>query len=226
MSEAPEAKNTSREALQALRQEYHSRPLQLEGLEADPLAQFRLWFQEAVAHEPFEANAFTLATCTPDGRPSARILLLKELDDRGFTFFTNYEGRKGRELTANPQAAMVFFWPGAHRQVRIEGEVERLSAEESDSYFASRPEGAQIGAWASAQSQPLSDEGALERARQEAQQRFAGSQVPRPPFWGGYRLLPRALEFWQGRPSRLHDRFAYTAQPGAVPGWSRVRLSP
>jgi len=189
----------------------------------DPLALLRRWYAEAQAAGP-RADAMTLATATPDGRPSARIVLLKGIEDDGVAFFTNYESRKGRELAANPHAALVLLWPAVDRQVRLAGAVQRLSAQASDAYFATRPRGSQLGAWASRQSEPLRDRAQLDERLAEAEARYAGGPVPRPPRWGGLRLVPREIEFWQGRPDRLHDRFAYVR--AADGGWTRTRLSP
>jgi pyridoxamine 5'-phosphate oxidase len=165
----------------------------------------------------------TLATCTPDGRPSARVVLLKGFDERGFSFFTNYQGRKARDLEANPRASLVLFWQPLERQVRIDGRVEKVSEAESDQYFAIRPRGAQLGAWASVQSEVVPDREALEASLAEVERRFGEGFVPRPPHWGGYRVVPDEVEFWQGRPNRLHDRLLYRRTPG---GWDLVRLSP
>ncbi|SPA45034.1 pyridoxamine 5'-phosphate oxidase [Cupriavidus taiwanensis] len=189
----------------------------------EPMSQFKRWFDEAVTAKLPEPNAMTLATVDADGQPSARIVLLKGIDDRGFTFFTNYESRKGLDLAANPRAALLFHWVQLERQVRVEGRVEKVSDDESDAYFATRPLGSRVGAWASAQSREVTGRDVLEQREQEYRSKF-GENPPRPPYWGGYRLVPTALEFWQGRPSRLHDRIAYRVQPGT--GWQIVRLSP
>ena len=193
-------------------------------LAPDPFAQFQAWFDTALAAGLPEPNAMTLATATPDGRPSARMVLIKGVDPRGFVFYTNYESRKGRELEANPWAALVFYWPELERQIRIEGRVERVAAEESDAYFASRPLGSRLGAWASPQSQVIPGRDVLEARLRDLEARFASGDVPRPPHWGGYRVVPEAVEFWQGRPSRLHDRLRYTRQ--ADGRWAIERLAP
>jgi len=189
----------------------------------DPMSQFKRWFDEAVSAKLPEPNAMTLATVGADGQPSARIVLLKGIDDEGFTFYTNYESRKGLDLAANPRAALLFHWVQLERQVRVEGRVEKVSDDESDAYYASRPLGSRLGAWASEQSKEVAGRDVLEQRETEYRAKF-GENPPRPAHWGGYRLVPTALEFWQGRPSRLHDRIAYRLQtPG---GWQIVRLSP
>ncbi|MDN7509132.1 pyridoxamine 5'-phosphate oxidase [Burkholderia multivorans] len=191
----------------------------------DPFAQFDRWFNEALAAKLPEPNTMTLATVGADGRPSARIVLVKGVDERGFVFFTNYESRKGRDLAAHPYAALLFYWIELERQVRIEGRVEKTSADESDRYFASRPVGSRIGAWASEQSAVIDSRATLE-AREKAFSERYGDDPPRPPHWGGYRVVPDTLEFWQGRPSRLHDRLVYTRDAAAPHGWTISRLSP
>ncbi|MCA7914805.1 pyridoxamine 5'-phosphate oxidase [Burkholderia contaminans] len=191
----------------------------------DPFAQFDRWFKEALAAKLPEPNTMTLATVGADGRPSARIVLIKGVDERGFVFFTNYESRKGRDLAAHPQAALLFYWIELERQVRIEGRIEKTSAEESDRYFASRPLGSRIGAWASEQSTVIDSRATLEAQEKAVSERY-GDNPPRPPHWGGYRLVPDSIEFWQGRPSRLHDRLLYTRDAGTSTGWSISRLSP
>jgi len=189
----------------------------------DPLAEVRRWYDEAVAAGLPEPNAMALATASPDGMPSVRIVLLKGIDDRGIQFFTNYGSRKGRELEANPRAAVTLYWQPLQRAVRLEGEVERLTGEESDAYFASRDRGSRLGAWASQQGTPIPGRDALEAALAEAAARY-GDEVPRPPYWGGYRLVPSAVELWQGRPNRLHDRVHFLR--GADGSWRSEPLSP
>lgn len=207
-----------------LRREYAGAPLLEEAVAPDAITQFRAWFDEALAAEIPDVNAMLLATATPDGRPSARVVLLKGLDERGFVFFTDYGSRKGRELAANPRAALTFYWPALHRQVRVEGDVTRLPAEESDAYFDSRPVEARYSAASSRQSEPVRDRAALEAAVRESRARFPDGDVPRPERWGGYVVSPAVVEFWQGRPGRLHDRLRYTRTPDG--GWRIERLSP
>jgi len=192
-------------------------------VDADPLAQFTAWLADAEAAGIRLPEAMILATATAAGVPSARTVLFKGLDDGGFAFFTNYESRKARELAENPVAALLFYWAGLGRQVRIEGEVERIPDTESDAYFRTRPYGSRIGAWASPQSEPIESRQALERRVGELEARFADGDVPRPPFWGGFRLVPDALEFWQHRENRLHDRIRYRRAPD---GWTIERLAP
>jgi pyridoxamine 5'-phosphate oxidase len=190
----------------------------------DPIALAQRWFADAQAAEIEQHDAMTLASATPDGRPSARAVLLKGIDARGFAFFTNYESRKARELDANPYAALVLLWVPLQRQLRATGRVERLSDEESDAYFATRPRGSQLGAWASPQSRPLPERAQLEERWAVLDARYGGGVVPRPPHWGGYRVVPDEIEVWQGRANRLHDRFAYVrSQDG---GWTHQRLAP
>jgi pyridoxamine 5'-phosphate oxidase len=190
---------------------------------SDPLAQLAHWYEHAVAAGLPEPEAMALATATPDGAPSVRFVLLKGVDERGVEFYTNYESRKGRELAANPQAALAILWRPLQRQVRLEGTVERLSGEESDAYFATRARLSRIGAWASRQSTEIPDREWLEARVDEYEARYPGEDVPRPPHWGGYVLRPHAIEFWEGRPNRLHDREVFTR---GADGWASRRLSP
>ena len=193
-------------------------------VDRNPFRQFDAWFAQAVDAKLPEPNTMTLATVDSRGRPSARIVLIKGVDERGFMFFTNYESRKGRELADNPHASLLFYWIELERQVRIEGTVVKASPAESDQYYESRPLGSRIGAWASEQSQAIESRTVLESREKEISAKY-GEHPPRPPHWGGYRLIPDAIEFWQGRPSRLHDRLLYTR---AVEGgdWQLARLSP
>ncbi|MEO7987750.1 MAG: pyridoxamine 5'-phosphate oxidase [Gemmatimonadales bacterium] len=207
-----------------LRRDYALARLDEADVSHDPIVEFARWFAEAQqAHVP-EPNAMTLATATPDGEPSARIVLLKAFDERGFVFFTDYRSRKGGELEANPRAALVFRWGEVERQVRITGGVALASREESDTYFRSRPLGSRLGAWASHQSQVIPGRAVLEQDFRQVEQRFGNGDVPLPPYWGGYRVVPDTIEFWQGRESRLHDRIRYVREPGK--GWRVERLSP
>ncbi|MCS5617450.1 MAG: pyridoxamine 5'-phosphate oxidase [Planctomycetota bacterium] len=207
------------------RKEYEQGVLDEAGVDPDPIRQFAAWYDEAVAAGIPEPEAMTLSTATPEGRPSARIVLLRGFDERGFCFFTNYESRKGRELAANPQAALTFHWAEPERQVRIEGRIEQTTPTESDAYFTSRPRTSRLGAWSSPQSQVIAGRKTLEQlfARFRAEHPDDAA-IPRPPHWGGYRLIPERIEFWQGRPSRLHDRLQFSREAGG--GWAIVRLAP
>jgi pyridoxamine 5'-phosphate oxidase len=203
----------------------HGRFQLVEGdVDPDPIVQFRAWYDEAARGGVAESNAMALATATTEGRPSVRIVLLRGIDERGFSFFTNYESRKAREIEASPFAALVFFWHELERQVRVEGRVERVSALESDGYFRSRPKGARLGAWASPQSRVIAGREALESHFRQLESECLDDDVPRPPNWGGYRVVPDSIEFWQGRPNRLHDRLRYTRT--ARGGWLIERLAP
>jgi pyridoxamine 5'-phosphate oxidase len=211
------------ELLAELRTDYARSELRKAGVDPDPLRQFRHWLEEAIAAELPEPNAMTLATVDTDGRPKARVVLLKGLDETGFLFFTHYTSAKGRQLAANPHAALVFLWHELERQVRIEGRVERLPRAESEGYFRSRPRASQLGALASRQSEVVANRETLEQRFAELERQYAGGGIPMPEQWGGYRLLPTLLEFWQGRPGRLHDRLRYRRQEG---GWWLERLEP
>lgn len=213
------------QTLADMRREYTRDGLNEAQAPAEPFVLFQQWFEDAVKTEqlPVEPNAMTLATVDADGQPHCRVLLLKGLDDRGFTFFSNYDSAKGDQLAANPRAAMTFFWPALERQVRIEGRVEKVSVEESDAYYRVRPLGSRLGAWASPQSRVIGSREELERLLAETEKRFMDVAPHCPDHWGGYRLLPQRIEFWQGRPSRLHDRLNYRLVDGA---WQRERLAP
>lgn len=234
-------------AIADLRREYSLMGLRRGDLDPDPIAQFKKWFDQAAGArasgrvrrffirlykalllatgaESLDLTAMTLATVDKQGRPSARVVLLKGVDERGFVFFTNYDSRKGQELAENPQAALVFYWSDQERQVCIAGEVSKLPPAESEAYFKTRPRGSREAAWASQQSTAIKDRAALEEKWKQVETRYAGQEIPRPPFWGGFLLLPTRVEFWQGRPNRLHDRFRYTRQADQT--WLIERLSP
>jgi len=234
-------------AISELRREYNLTGLRREDLAPEPLAQFRLWFEQAAGSrrsgrvlkffvgvyksllglkrvEQIDVNAMTLATVNQRGEPSARVVLLKGASERGFIFYTNYNSRKGRELAQNPHAAVVFYWPELERQVCAAGTVSKVSAEESDAYFRSRPRGSWLAAWASNQSEPVPNRATLEERWAMFEKQYPGPDVPRPPHWGGYVLTPERVEFWQGRPNRLHDRFVYTRQTDGT--WRVERLCP
>jgi len=208
-----------------LRKEYEGPTLELSDVSGDPIKQFETWFREAQNNDIQEPNVMTLATSTNEGKPSARIVLLKGVEENGFLFFTNYGSRKGTELAENPNAALVFCWLEMARQIRIEGFVQKISAEDSKSYFQSRPKGSQIGAWASPQSTIINDREILENKADELAKEFADAEkLPLPEFWGGYLLIPTMIEFWQGRINRLHDRIIYTKQNDGT--WTIERLAP
>jgi pyridoxamine 5'-phosphate oxidase len=206
-----------------LRAEYSTVGVSREELNDDPVEQFRAWFDQALASGIHEPNAMTLATAGSDGRPVARTVLLKQYDERGFVFFTNLESRKARHIAENPHAALLFPWVALERQILITGRVERVSVAEAAAYFVTRPVGSQLAAWASPQSTVLSSRGLLEAKWEEMKRKFADGKIPLPSFWGGYRVLPDLFEFWQGRASRMHDRFQYTRTDGA---WVIERLAP
>ena len=210
-------------AISDLRKEYALNGLDKADVSPDPIAQFRVWFEAALGAGVPEPNAMHVSTVTADGRPDGRIVLIKDVSDAGFVFYTNYESRKGRQLTDRPFAALTFFYPELERQIRIEGRVEKVSADESDAYFNSRPRGSQIGAWVSQQSSLVESRDVLQNRQRELEAQFDSQPVPRPPHWGGFRVVPDMLEFWQGRPSRLHDRIRYRKVGG---DWVIERLSP
>jgi len=214
----------NKEELQNLRQDYSAATLSETSINVNPIKQFDIWFNEALEAKIHEPNAMTLATATSDGRPSARIVLLKGFDANGFAFYTNYLSRKGKELTKNPNAAIVFFWGELERQVRIEGTIEKLSKEQSERYFHSRPKLSQIGALASPQSQEIAGRDELETKMAQLEGEYADKEVPKPSYWGGYILKPRLIEFWQGRNSRLHDRIVFKKIDNKT--WKKVRLAP
>jgi len=212
--------------LAELRREYAREGLHREALAADPFAQFERWFEQARQAELDEPNAFCLATAGADGRPSTRTVLLKDFSERGFIFYTNYESRKAREIDENPRAAANFLWLPLQRQVNVAGTVERVSRAESLRYFLSRPFGSRLGAWSSPQSQVISSRRVVEMKLDEMKRKYADGEVPLPGFWGGYRIVPETVEFWQGRPNRLHDRFQYRRGHNGEHPWVAERLAP
>jgi pyridoxamine 5'-phosphate oxidase len=207
-----------------MHKDYSSEALDENQVDPNPIKQFQVWFDDAKAENLILPESMTLATATKEGRPSARLVLLKGVDDRGFVFYTNYRSAKARSLDENPYASLVFFWPQLERQVRIEGTTSRVSAEESDAYFHTRPRDSQLGAIASPQSEVIEDRESLQRKFDELEDRYRGREVERPAHWGGYRLEPDRIEFWKGRPGRLHDRIVYQLQPDG--SWSINRLAP
>ncbi|MGX5691012.1 pyridoxamine 5'-phosphate oxidase [Arcticibacter tournemirensis] len=214
----------SNETIQNLRQEYRSATLSEKEVAPDPISQFSKWFSEALASSLTEPNAMTLATATADGKPSARIMLLKGFEEKGFVFYTNYLSRKGQEITKNPVAALVFFWQELERQVRIEGILEKIEEKESEKYFHSRPRGSQIGAHASPQSREIPGREVLQKNLQQLEEKYKeGVEIPKPPHWGGYIVKPTFVEFWQGGQGRLHDRIAYRLENNH---WNIIRLAP
>jgi pyridoxamine 5'-phosphate oxidase len=210
--------------LSGLRHEYDAHGLRRADLHSDPIEQFQAWFAAALATESRDVNAMSLATASPDGRPSVRIVLLKAVDHRGFCFFTNYDSEKGRHLDANPHAALAFYWIKLERQVRITGSVERTSREDSAAYFHSRPMGSRLGAWVSKQSEVIDSRKILDARLEAMRERFHNAEIGLPPHWGGYRVKPEQVEFWQGRPNRLHDRFRYSRAGDSA--WQIDRLAP
>lgn len=209
--------------ISSIRKEYALKQLDESEVDKNPFVQFGIWFDDALIAEVNEPNAMILSTVSSEGRPSSRVLLLKGLDENGFTFFTNYKSRKALHIENNPFASLLFFWPELERQIRIEGEIIKVSSEESDEYFSSRPEGSKIGAWVSPQSSVIKSRGFLESIKMVIEGQFANKSISRPPNWGGYRLEPNLIEFWQGRPNRLHDRVQYSLHQSK---WKIERLAP
>lgn len=214
----------NQQEIQNLRQDYSASTLSENSTKGDPIKQFEQWFNEALEAKLHEPNAMTLSTATVTGKPSARIVLLKGFHTGGFIFFTNYLSRKGKEIAKNPQGALTFFWGGLERQVRIEGTIEKVSKEDSEKYFHSRPKGSQVGAVVSPQSQEIESRELLEQKWNELEAEYADKEVPKPSYWGGYILNPQLVEFWQGRPSRMHDRILYKKTDKKT--WKKVRLAP
>jgi len=209
--------------INTLRHDFSKQSLSENDIDKNPILQFEKWFKEAVNAKVNEPNAMTVCTATKEGKPSARILLIRNFDENGFVFYTNYNSRKGLEIEENPYCSILFFWPELERQVRIEGVLQKQNKEESDIYFQTRPRSSKLGAWSSPQSKVIESRNVLDEAYQKNSEKFPGDNVPRPEFWGGYLLKPNSIEFWQGRPSRLHDRIVYKKQNA---GWDIVRLAP
>ncbi len=212
-------------SIDAIRENYDYPPFLENDVHDDPIEQFRQWFEEAWRSDARQPNAMTLATCSKDGTPSARVVLLKGFDHKGFVFFTNYQSAKAADLEENPKATLVFYWPQLSRTVRISGSVEKVSREETDAYFMSRPRDSQLGAWASNQSSVIENREVLQEQFKQAKQRYEDQDVPTPPHWGGYRVKPKSVEFWQGQANRLHDRLRYV-QDGDRKIWRLQRLAP
>jgi pyridoxamine 5'-phosphate oxidase len=209
--------------INSLRHDFSKQTLDIKDVNTDPVLQFEKWFKEAVDSKVNEPNAMGISTVSVEGKPSSRIVLLRNFDENGFIFYTNYNSKKGMDISKNPNAAILFFWPELERQVRIEGTLKKQTPEESNMYFNSRPRGSKLGAWTSEQSKVIADRNVLDKAYEENLKKFPTNEVPRPEFWGGYVLAPRSMEFWQGRPSRLHDRILYTLENK---NWKIERLSP
>uniref|UniRef100_A0A7S3CLY1 pyridoxal 5'-phosphate synthase n=1 Tax=Strombidium rassoulzadegani TaxID=1082188 RepID=A0A7S3CLY1_9SPIT len=219
--------NEDQKAIQDLRKEYSSQQLNEEDAGANPFDLFKTWFDEAVKADVLEPNAMCVSSCGKDLKPSSRFVLLKGFDERGFVFYTNYESRKSQQLTENPNAAATFWWGALERQIRIEGQVEKVSSDESDQYFNSRGKGSQIGAWTSDQSRPIENRAELEKKEDELKKKYeAMEKVERPPHWGGWRIIPSYIEFWKGRQSRLHDRIVFEREEASQNLWSKKRLQP
>ncbi|WP_110687314.1 pyridoxamine 5'-phosphate oxidase [Salinicola aestuarinus] len=212
--------------LEGMRRDYEGEPLTLDRMPSDPFTLFDSWLERAIEHEGLDANAMTLATVDSEGDPHARIVLLKGVDSEGMRFYTNYQSHKGNELAQVPKAALVFWWPGLQRQVRVEGRVERVPEKQSDDYFASRPRKSQLATWVSQQSVEIPGRNWLEERLSRFEQVYVDQPVERPPHWGGYRVMPYAVEFWQGQRSRLHDRIRYTRRESSADEWYRVQLAP
>lgn len=210
-------------SISGIRKSYHKFKLEEKDVLPDPIKQFERWWNDALKSSPDEVNAMTLATCNKEGKPSARTVLLKGINDDGFVFYTNYNSRKGKEITANPFVALLFFWREMERQVRIEGKVSKIGDEESNNYFNSRPVESRIGAWTSPQSEVIPNRNFLEERERELENKFKGKDIPRPDFWGGFIVVPERIEFWQGRHGRLHDRLLYTRKNNL---WKIERLAP